>query len=108
MGSAHVSIYHQLIVMRNLTISHPTPINIDTRKLHIVTIVYSSLNKDIDRMDVSNIILNSYFPTLEPALIEHNNTIFGRQFSVLVEDMGTVAARFISNSELLQSYSIPP
>ena len=67
------------IVIDNLVIP---PLTIPTFDAHkepnIVTIIYSSHNKDISKMGSSNIILDSHYPALKPSLIEHNNTLFGR------------------------------
>ena len=67
------------IVIGSLVIPPPvTPAFATHKEPNIVAILHSSHNKDIAKMDASNIILDSHYPALEPSLIEHNNTLFGR------------------------------
>ena len=76
-------------------------------KPHVVTIVHSSLHKDIATMHSPNVILDPLYPAMEPSPLDHHNTLFGRRFGVLVTTYNSYDARYISNFEQLRCYSIP-
>ena len=67
-----------------------------------VTIVHSSLQMDVACIHFSNIILDPYYPAIEPPPIEYQNNLFGRRFGVLVTYDNSYGTRCISNTELLR------
>ena len=52
-------------------------------------------------------MLNPQYAPMDPSPPECDNSLFDRQFGVLVKHISRFAARKLSNSELLRCYSIP-
>ena len=69
-------------------------------KAHIVAILHSSDNINVNSYSTSNLVLDTELPAMEPALQEYNNVIFGRRFGVLIPNEQTSCARKLSNIEL--------
>ena len=56
----------------------PPPVH----RAHTVVILHSSDNRIVSSYSTSNLILDTQFPAMEPALQEYNNAVFGRRFGV--------------------------
>ena len=82
-----------------ITSSSPHVVNIDNlcipatdlkplivHKLHTVANLYSSDDKNVNSYSTSNLVLDTEFPAMEPALQEYNNVIFGRSFGLLISN----------------------
>ena len=95
------------ITLDNLHIPDATTSVPPTDRAHIVAVIHPSNNLDIISYSSTNLILDAKFPTMEPTTHDHENTIFGRRFGVLVNDNSTSRARKLTTSELLRCYSIP-
>ena len=90
------------IVIDNRNVTSPSfTLIAPQNKLNIVTIVYSSLHKNIATINSSNNILALCYPAMEPSPSEHVKILFQRRFGILVDNKNRIWSRCISNLELL-------
>ena len=92
--------------IENLIIPEDTGKTLPSNRAHIVAIIHLSNNQDIASYSSPNFILDAQLTAMESAPHEHINSIFGRQFGVLINDEISSCARRLSNTKLMRCYSI--